>query len=271
MEVTVLVDNNTYIDQYYLGEPGVSYYLETKDRHILFDTGYSNVFWSNAEKMGIDLAGVDTLVLSHGHDDHTGGLTTFLEKHPEKFSLVAHPDCLEEKEAEGLKVCSPIRRLELEGQYGAQCQTVFTKEPYEITPGLFFLGEIPRTVSFEPLMQIGYRFPKGEKTSDYVMDDSALVWVKEDSLFLITGCSHSGICNMITYAEKLFPGKKLEGILGGFHLLKTDRRAEETVRFLSKKQIREFYPCHCTCFAVKAEMYQKLPVKEVGTGMKLTL
>ncbi len=74
MKLSVLVDNNTYIDQYYCGEPAVSYYIETENKRILFDAGYSDVFLSNAEKMGIDLRGLTHIVLSHGHNDHSGGL-----------------------------------------------------------------------------------------------------------------------------------------------------------------------------------------------------
>ena len=55
MKLKVLVDNNTYIDRYYLGEPAVSYYIEDGNTRLLFDTGYSDAFVSNAEKMGMDL------------------------------------------------------------------------------------------------------------------------------------------------------------------------------------------------------------------------
>ncbi|MDY5913148.1 MAG: MBL fold metallo-hydrolase, partial [Inconstantimicrobium porci] len=74
MDLTVLVDNNTYIDQYYLGEPAVSYYIEDKNTKILFDTGYSDIFIRNAEKMNIDLKKLDKIAISHGHNDHTLGL-----------------------------------------------------------------------------------------------------------------------------------------------------------------------------------------------------
>ena len=80
MKLTVLCDNTTRIDGYYLGEPGASYYLEDGDTRILFDTGYSDVFMKNAKKMGIDLNGVNKIVLSHGHNDHTGGLVHYLKE-----------------------------------------------------------------------------------------------------------------------------------------------------------------------------------------------
>ena len=69
MKLTVLADNNTFIDQYYLGEPAVSYYIEIDDCRILFDTGYSDAFLRNALGLGIDLGAITHLVLSHGHND----------------------------------------------------------------------------------------------------------------------------------------------------------------------------------------------------------
>ena len=80
MKLKVLEDNNTFIDMYYLGEPAVSYYIEDGSYKILFDVGYSNAFMTNARKMNIDLESINKLVISHGHDDHTGGLKYFFDK-----------------------------------------------------------------------------------------------------------------------------------------------------------------------------------------------
>ena len=74
MKLTVLTDNTTRIDAYYLGEPGVSYYIECDGKHILFDTGYSDVYLRNAKSLHIDMHELDAIVISHGHNDHTGGL-----------------------------------------------------------------------------------------------------------------------------------------------------------------------------------------------------
>ena len=74
MKLTVLIDNNTYIDEYYIGEPALSYYIEDENERLLFDTGYSDAFIRNAQAMNIDLSAISTLILSHGHNDHTGGI-----------------------------------------------------------------------------------------------------------------------------------------------------------------------------------------------------
>ena len=101
MKLTVLVDNNTYIDQYYAGEPAVSYYIEIDDLKILFDTGYSHIFIKNAVSMGIDLNAVTHIVLSHGHNDHSRGLKYLREQYAlPNARLVAHPLCFRPKSYE---------------------------------------------------------------------------------------------------------------------------------------------------------------------------
>ena len=83
MKLTVLVDNATIIDRYFLAEPAVSYLLEDGGARILLDTGYSDVFLKNARAMGIDLSRVTDIVLSHGHNDHTGGLAAYFAAFPQ--------------------------------------------------------------------------------------------------------------------------------------------------------------------------------------------
>ena len=74
MRLTVLVDNATLTDRYFLAEPGLSIYIEDGGTRVLFDTGYSGILVENARKMGIDLLRIEEVVLSHGHLDHILGL-----------------------------------------------------------------------------------------------------------------------------------------------------------------------------------------------------
>ena len=98
MKLRVLVDNNTYIDRYYLGEPAVSYYIECDGIRLLFDAGYSDVFLKNAEALGIDLGLVTHMVFSHGHNDHTRGLKFMKERlELSGMEIIAHPSCFDEK------------------------------------------------------------------------------------------------------------------------------------------------------------------------------
>ena len=270
MKLTVLTDNNTIIDRYYLGEPALSFYMEDGDRRILFDTGYSDVFLRNAEALGIDLHAITDIVLSHGHNDHTGGLRYLMEYMDcTKVRLTAHPGVFAGREYEGLPVGSPVTEEECRA-HGMQVE--LTRTPVKISDHLTFLGEIPRVMPFESAVPIGMVTEDGVTTEDYVMDDSALVFHGEEGIFVITGCSHSGICNITEYAQSLTEDTlPVQGIIGGFHLMKDDRQLRETVSYLKEHVTGTLCPCHCVSLYAKHCLMKELPVKEVGVGMTLEL
>ena len=266
MELTILTDNTTRIDAYYLGEPGVSYYLEDGDARILFDTGYSDVYVRNAAKLGIDLTKVTALALSHGHDDHTRGLLYFPET-AEKLPIYAHPDIFEPKRYDGNSIGSPLTQQEAARRFDLH----LTVEPVRLSEHVTFLGQIPRTVEFENRSPIGEHLVDGQWQPDFLMDDSALVYQCDEGLWIITGCSHVGICNITEYAKKLCRDERICGIIGGFHLLKMTSRVNKTVAYLKAQQPKHLCPCHCTCFHARAAIHAQVPVEEVCVGDTLTL
>lgn len=263
MKLTVLCDNNTFIDQYYLGEPALCFYIETGNDRILFDTGYSDVFMKNAKKMGIDLNGVNKIVLSHGHNDHTGGLVHYL-KEKRNVEVIAHPDVFIHREDETGVISSPLTLEEV----GEKCDLHLTKEPYEVSRNLIYLGEIPVSCGFEKRTPIG-KTDKG--VDDYIIDDSALVYQGTEGIFIITGCSHSGICNIIEYARKVTSTDKVTGVIGGFHLLQEGERLNRTVDYLKKQNIKELYPCHCVSLKAKIAMANEMKIQETGTGLSIEI
>ena len=263
MKLTVLCDNNTFIDQYYLGEPALCFYIETENDRILFDTGYSDVFMKNAKKMGIDLDRVNKIVLSHGHNDHTGGLVHYL-KEKRNVEVIAHPDVFIHREDETGVISSPLTLEEV----GEKCDLHLTKEPYEVSRNLIYLGEIPVGCGFEKRIPIG-KTDKG--VDDYIMDDSALVYQGTEGIFIITGCSHSGICNIIEYARKVTSTDKVTGVIGGFHLLQEGERLNRTVDYLKKQNIKELYPCHCVSLKAKIAMANEMRIQETGTGLSIEI
>lgn len=266
MKLTILVDNNTFIDQYYHGEPAASFYIETEDKKILFDTGYSDILISNAEKMGIDLSELTHIVLSHGHDDHTRGLKYLKEAIDlSEVKMLAHPECFLPKYNGELYIGSPFTEEEIEQMTDyVPCKTVNW-----ITENLVYLGEIPRTNTYENQKPVGkYRQDENLK-DDYLLDDTAMVYRSQKGLFVITGCSHSGICNIIEYAKKVCDEEKVYGVLGGFHLFKDDEQLQKTVEYLQKNKVEQFYPCHCVSLLARAKMMEKLPVVETGVGLSI--
>jgi len=289
MKLSVLVDNNTLIDRYYLGEPGVSYFIETEQSRVLFDVGYSDAFLRNAHTLGIDLLGIDTLVLSHGHIDHTGGLDVLLKEYMEaRFEcnhdkvprLVAHPDAFLPKflepcspDSPGISIGSTLGRELLSRSFHLRS----SREALWLDDRLVFLGEIERTMDFEQPGPIGYRTAGVESVSaekesylqpDDLLDDTALAYLADEGLVIITGCSHAGICNIVETARRVTGIERVVDIIGGFHLLDPPKnQLDGTVEYLGSLNMPSLRACHCTDLQSKIALSTVAPLKEVGCGL----
>jgi 7,8-dihydropterin-6-yl-methyl-4-(beta-D-ribofuranosyl)aminobenzene 5'-phosphate synthase len=266
MTLRVLVDNNTYIDQYYLGEPAVCFVIEDEGNTILFDTGYSEIFLSNAEKMVVDLGLVDTIVFSHGHNDHTAGFQYLVKKvDTSEIEVVAHPLCFNPKKDGEELIGAPFD----EDEMNQLCKLRLSKEPIKISKNITYLGEIPCSNEFEKRVKIGLYKSDNAWVDDYVMDDTAIVYQNTEGLFIITGCSHSGICNIIEYAKKVCYDNRVIGVIGGFHLFDKNELLEETITYFKNNKIQTLYPCHCVSFQVKSRLNEVLNLEEVGVSLTL--
>ena len=272
MQVTVLVDNNTIIDRYLLGEPGVSFYIREGGKNILFDVGYSDVFITNARKLGISLYDVDYLAISHGHLDHTWGLGPMIRMYSEamiekigfrKPVLIAHPQTFESKYY-GNEVIGSVISEKILGDF---FDMSLKREPFWITEGLVFLGEIERTNSFENKKSIGKRVVQGIKEPDFLRDDTALVYKSDKGLVIITGCSHSGMCNIINYAKKVCNDDRIADVIGGLHLLNPEiETLELTKEFIRQAGVKKLHACHCTDLKSKISLSEVTELEEVGVG-----
>lgn len=277
LTLTVLVDNTTLTDQDLCGEAGLSFLIETADWKILFDTGLSGLFLTNAEKMGISLRDLDFLILSHGHIDHTGGLAT-LARHlagptplgtssrvPE---LIAHSRCFWPKEKEGRMNGSAVSEEAARRQFPVR----LSDTPVWITDDLIFLGEIPRRFAFEqtdPGSRKIHR-PDGIIAPDDLRDDSALAFRSDAGLVIITGCSHAGICNITEYAREVCEERRVADIIGGLHLLSPEpKRFQKTGKYLNRLHLNALHACHCTSLPAKLALADYCSLQEAGVGMRL--
>jgi len=276
MKLTVLVDNNTLIDRYFLAEPALSFFIEDDGKKILFDVGYSNAFIQNAYKMGIDLLELDYVVLSHGHLDHTWGLEPLirlyteakLEKRQHKQPIIiSHPKLFNSKV---LKNIAEIGSLISEAKISKQFELDFNEKPKWITNRLLFLGSIPRDNDFEEQASIG-KVVSGDKIEDdFIMDDSALVYKANDGLVVIAGCAHSGICNTIEFAKEVCKEQKVISVIGGFHLQNPEpKQLRKTLDYFKEVSPKVLYPCHCTDFKSKCALSSAVNVEEIGVGFRL--
>ncbi|APH39672.1 MBL fold metallo-hydrolase [Methanohalophilus halophilus] len=274
MKITVLVDNNTLIDNYFEGEPALSFFIEEGEKRVLFDTGYSGLFLKNATLMGIDPAGLDYVVLSHGHLDHTWGLTELVKYYTNRDfqgkkihnpALLCHSLALTPTIFENTTHIGNIINDEVLKKY---FDLNLTTKPFWVTENLVFLGEIPRQLEFETTEAIGEKQnPKGDTTPDEIYDDSALAWCSEKGIVIITGCSHSGICNITEYAKQVCKNDTIIDIIGGFHLLSASRQQlRNTAEYLYQRNVKDIHPCHCTDLEAKIFLSGYCNVREVGVG-----
>ncbi len=237
-------------------EHGLSFLVEA-DGRLLFDTGASDLFLRNAEKMGLDLAAVDTVVLSHGHYDHGNGLQWVRGKR-----IVMHPGVFAQRISGrlGRDISMAVNRQTLESQN----TIVATREPFRLTDKMTFLGEIARVVPFEAECSTPFHFADG--TPDPVADDSALAVETCRGLFVVSGCAHSGICNIVEQARRATGVGKVFGVIGGFHLTAIDSRLEQTISYLKNVGAEVVMPSHCTGDEAIAEFHRHFKGELVRTG-----
>lgn len=253
INITVL---NNELEHYEHVNSGFSVLIEAYNLRILYDTSLDNQINDNANKANIQLYNIDYIVLSHGHPDHTGGLNHLNYRYIR--NVLAHPDCFEKKwgyEDGHFNGC-PISVEKLE----KETNVILSKKPYWIKKDrIIFLGETPRLNDFEAKKP---RDSTEKRKKSYVMDDSAMAIVSQDSLIIITGCSHAGICNIVNYAEKITK-KKVSVILGGFHLF-DDKITDRTIDFIKNKKINKIYPAHCLSDYAFSE-FKKIGAKKLKT------
>ena len=259
MKLSVLTEN--VAGGNFTAEHGLSYLIECDNNKILLDTGHSDVFLKNAELLDINLDEVETIVLSHGHWDHGNGL-----KYLKNKKLICHPNSFIKRYRKGgtENIGLDLTHNELENKF----DLIKSKKPYLISDKIIFLGEIPRLNSFEAKATT---FVDENQNDDFVIDDSALAIIVENELVVVSGCSHSGICNIVEYAKSVSGITKVKAVFGGFHLKKIDTQTKETIKYFKKNGIKEIHPSHCTELPALAAFYNEFKIKQVKTGMVFNL
>ncbi|WAI00121.1 MBL fold metallo-hydrolase [Methanogenium organophilum] len=276
MECTILADNTALTDRYLLSESGFSAYIRDGDVRVLFDTGFSGVFMDNARRMGIEPADTTHVVFSHGHLDHTWGLQSLLpelgnettedEGHGRPVFL-SHPDVYLPRRRPGNSEIGTLYSAEILARFGT---VQLSKEPVWITDRLVFLGEVPRVHDWEAFApNADVTLPDGTTAPDHLTDDTALAYNSDEGLVIISGCSHSGIVNIIDHARTVCGEARIRSVIGGLHLMYADQeRIDKTARALEAMNLTSLHACHCTGFTALHTFSRTLPLKETGTGLK---
>ncbi|MBN1657924.1 MAG: MBL fold metallo-hydrolase [Anaerolineae bacterium] len=219
MILTVVYDNNPYDPRLQTGW-GFGAWLEYGEQTVLFDTGADGtVLLDNMAALGLDPKAIDVVVLSHAHDDHTGGLFKLLEVNPEV--IVYLPQVLSDRFKAQARAAGAV--------------VVGVDAPVEVVPGLWSTGQMGSGAV-----------------------EQALAVETGKGLVVVTGCAHPGVDEMVARAAEVAGAQQIGGgeialVVGGFHLGSASRaHIEEIIGNFRRLGVQQVAPCHCTGEAARA-------------------
>ena len=252
MKIYALIEDSKPKGSPFMAEHGLCLYFEHQGQRILFDTGASDAFIYNATILGVDLVKVDTCILTHAHDDHSGGLSHFLGINPSARVYLK----------------SAVRgdfyvRHNSKMEYAGMDQTIFDRFPdqlhffdgdIEIFDGLYAasINKHRRHPLYASLM---YEKRAGVMVHDDLSQELFVAVRENDGVTVLTGCAHSGLLNILMTAEEKFG--ELNAVVGGFHLggsqhmgrqslHEPGREVQAIIKYLNEKKIKKVYTGHCT-------------------------
>ena len=275
VRLVILVDNRGCDGL--VEEHGLAVWIEAGGRTILFDTGQGAALSANAAALGCDLGRVDTLVLSHGHYDHSGAVSQVLQ-HAPSARVCCHPGALiprySVKPGEAprtIAVAEPDREALLSLPAG---QLQWIEKPQLLAPGIGISGPIPRR---HPLEDTGGPFfldPAGSRPDP--LDDDLALWLDSGSgLIVVTGCCHAGLINTVEHLRAASGIGTVCGIVGGLHLLNASPERQAATCAALREWAPEFVvPCHCTgeeaSAVLRAELGERVVPGYAGFILALT-
>jgi len=248
LKITIL---STMLADRGIGEWGFAALVEADGNRILVDTGARpQTVLANARELKVDLSNVKDVILTHNHEDHTGGLLTlrneFMKTNPAALSRVhvakgifySRPG----KDGEGNSMIATRKEYEATGG-----TFVEHDQAVELFPGAWLTGPVPRPFPERNWSVSGEVVTPAGKVEDTIPEDQSLVLNSPQGLILVTGCGHAGIINTLTFAEKEFPKTPVLAVVGGVHLFPaTETQVDWTADKMKEFGLSYFVGAHCT-------------------------
>lgn len=266
MKIINLIENLVYT-QGLVAEHGLSVYIETSNRKILFDTGQSGLFIKNAKALGVDIEAIDCVVLSHGHYDHTGGLYSFLEAN-KKAKVYAKWELFDPKYRTNKTFIGTPKNEELLNN-----RLVYVDEVTELCEGVFIMPSIPLKHSIDTHFDGLLKVKENEIIPDEFDDELYIALVENNLVNIISACSHRGITNICEASIHHF-NLPVGSIVGGFHLKNcTIEQYNHLTHYFQKLQPKSLGVCHCTGIEKYADLLRdcEVPVFYNYTGHEIEL
>jgi 7,8-dihydropterin-6-yl-methyl-4-(beta-D-ribofuranosyl)aminobenzene 5'-phosphate synthase len=247
MRIVTLIENLTY-KQGLIAEHGLSFFIETRTKKILFDTGQTGNLIANAEKLHIDLRDIDAVVISHGHYDHTGGLYPFLQLN-KKAKVVVKKEAFFPKYHGFERFIGVVYEPAL-----LDGRVEYVEDVIEIDKGVFIMPDIPiRNPLDLNFNHFNIRTSEGF-VNDEFNDELFLCIEKNHEISIISSCSHRGITNMMEAADQHF-NMPFNLILGGFHIRDSKPDQLNLINmYLERFSVKKIGVCHCTGVEKFAEL-----------------
>jgi 7,8-dihydropterin-6-yl-methyl-4-(beta-D-ribofuranosyl)aminobenzene 5'-phosphate synthase len=273
--VEVLLEN-TRKDERLASRHGLSIAIRAGASRVLLDTGPDDSFARNADKMGVDLAAIDAVALSHAHYDHTGGLDELCKRN------ASAPIFLLDS-VEGRYYSTLFWRFKV--SVGLKCSAATKKRITSVdriarvADGLWLVPVAEKSFPRPTHNRNLFMKVEGRFEPDDFRHEGVLVAIEGEEMALFNSCSHTGVLNSIASAKKAFPGKRVRSYVGGFHFFNpiSKEREEDAVldRFVAEmgKEAARLYTGHCTgeyCFAyLKERLGDRIERISTGTSIEV--
>ncbi|HLE13055.1 MAG: hypothetical protein A2504_07395 [Bdellovibrionales bacterium RIFOXYD12_FULL_39_22] len=250
-KITILAENYALHTPY--AEDGICMLIAVDNKFYLFDTGFTGeCALKNIEVMQIKIPQLAGIILSHGHNDHTGGIASIITRFG-PCPIYAHPNIFNKtfsvrgKNKEYIGI--PFERDYLEKKLKIPFH--FSRDFTQIDKNIYMTGTIPMANKYEKIPR-HFKISNGsDNIDDFIEDtfedDNAVVISDPKGLTVLLGCAHRGVINSLEYVQQKLPHKKIHTVIGGTHLKEAgEEHFEFVVDYLKKLELDTFAPGHCT-------------------------